>query len=153
MILFFFAVVLTFIIKLRFPNILPIILLFDCRPEAAQMYNFSEFTCSLNEAEEGIATTDSRLRPDERMMEEGNFEKANQLKLQLEEGQRARRRKREAEAEEARKAGKMHEGYLPTWFENTKDELSDLDIYVYKGGYWEAKEKNDWSSCPAIYDI
>ena len=116
------------------------------------MYNFSEFTCSLNELEDGLAPTDSRLRPDQRMMEEGNFDRANQLKLQLEEKQRARRRKREAESEEARRAGKVYEGYSPSWFENTKDEYSDIDIYVYKGGYWEAKEKTDWSSCPVIYE-
>ena len=102
--------------------------------------------------EDGISSTDSRLRPDERSMEEGNFDRANQLKLLLEEKQRCRRRKREAEAEEARRAGKVYEDYTPTWFEKTNDEYSDVDIYVYKGGYWEAKEKKDWSICPPIYD-
>lgn len=24
-------------------------------------------------------------------------------------------------------------------------------ICVYKGGYWEAKEKQDWSTCPNIF--
>ena len=32
---------------------------------------FSRFTCELNEMEEDIAPTDSRLRPDQRLMEEG----------------------------------------------------------------------------------
>ncbi len=117
------------------------------------MYNFSEFTCSLNELEPGLAPTDSRLRPDERAMEEGNFDKANQIKIRLEECQRARRRKREAEAEEARRAGRVYEDYEPTWFEKTKDEYSDVEIFVYKGGYWEAKEKKDFSVCPRLYDI
>ena len=117
------------------------------------MYNFSEFTCSLNEMEDEIAPTDSRLRPDERMMEDGNFDKANQLKLLLEEKQRARRRKREAEAEAARRAGKVYEEYTPTWFENTRDDFSDSEIFVYKGGYWEAKEKKDWNVCPVIYEL
>ncbi|XP_065054359.1 oxysterol-binding protein 1-like isoform X2 [Rhopilema esculentum] len=123
------------------------------KPEASLMYNFSGFTCSLNEMEDGIAPTDSRLRPDERMMEDGNFDKANQLKLQLEEKQRVRRRKREAEAEAARRAGKVYEEYTPTWFENTRDDFSDSEIFVYKGGYWEAKEKKDWDVCPVIYEL
>ena len=46
------------------------------------MYGFSEFTASLNELEEGIAPTDSRLRPDQRIMEEQDFDKANLEKVQ-----------------------------------------------------------------------
>merc|ERR1711974_322670 len=38
---------------------------------AEKYYNFSRFTCGLNEMEEDIAPTDSRLRPDQRLMEEG----------------------------------------------------------------------------------
>ena len=33
----------------------------------------SRFTCELNEMEEDIAPTDSRLRPDQRLMEEGRL--------------------------------------------------------------------------------
>ena len=35
------------------------------------MYYFSSLALSLNEAEEGIAPTDSRHRPDQRLMEDG----------------------------------------------------------------------------------
>ena len=34
---------------------------------------FSRFTCELNEMEEDLAPTDSRLRPDQRLMEEGRL--------------------------------------------------------------------------------
>ena len=40
------------------------------------MYYFSEFTASLNEIEDGIAPTDSRLRPDQHVMEGGDFDEA-----------------------------------------------------------------------------
>jgi len=43
------------------------------RLEAEKYYNFSEFACQLNELEEGVAPTDSRLRLDQRLMEEGIF--------------------------------------------------------------------------------
>ena len=45
------------------------------------MYGFTEFVCSLNEMEEGVAPTDSRLRPDQRVMENGDFDKANAEKV------------------------------------------------------------------------
>ena len=52
-----------------------------CRPGHELMYGFSEFACSLNEPEEGIAPTDSRLRPDQRIMENGDFDGANTEKV------------------------------------------------------------------------
>lgn len=45
------------------------------------MYSFSEFACSLNEPEEGVAPTDSRLRPDIRIMEQQDFDGANSEKV------------------------------------------------------------------------
>jgi hypothetical protein len=44
--------------------------------------------------EEGVAPTDSRRRPDQRLMENGLFEDANAEKLRIEEKQRAVRKKR-----------------------------------------------------------
>lgn len=45
------------------------------------MYGFSEFACGLNEPEEGVAPTDSRLRPDQRIMENCDFDTANTEKV------------------------------------------------------------------------
>ena len=61
--------------------------------------------CQLNEMEEGLAPTDSRKRPDQRLMEEGKWDEANDEKLRLEEKQRAARRQRELEAELAIQEG------------------------------------------------
>jgi len=47
------------------------------------MYGFTDFVCSLNEMEEGVAPTDSRLRPDQRIMENGDFDGANADKVRL----------------------------------------------------------------------
>lgn len=44
-------------------------------------YHFTELACQLNEMEEGVAPTDSRLRPDQRLMEEGLWEDSNREKL------------------------------------------------------------------------
>lgn len=61
----------------------------------------------MNEPEEGIAPTDSRLRPDQRLMEDGRWDEANAEKLRLEEKQRAVRRAREHDAEKAAAQGKF----------------------------------------------
>ena len=51
------------------------------RKEAEKYYFFSDFAASLNEMEDGVAPTDSRLRPDQRLMEEGRWDEANTEKV------------------------------------------------------------------------
>lgn len=65
------------------------------------MYHFSGLALTLNEQEDGVGLTDSRLRPDQRLMEDGRWDEANSEKQRLEEKQRAVRRRREAEATDA----------------------------------------------------
>uniref|UniRef100_V5G398 Oxysterol-binding protein 1 n=1 Tax=Anoplophora glabripennis TaxID=217634 RepID=V5G398_ANOGL len=119
--------------------------------DSEKFYNFSLLAAQLNEPEEGVAPTDSRLRPDQRLMEEGKWDDANKEKIRLEEKQRAVRRLREAEAEQAAAEDRPYQPYRPLWFEQTKEDDSDVVHHVYKGTYWEAKEKQDWSQCPDIY--
>ncbi|GMR38221.1 hypothetical protein PMAYCL1PPCAC_08416, partial [Pristionchus mayeri] len=64
-----------------------------------RMHQFTRFAIELNEEEEGVAPTDSRLRPDMRMMEEGMWDKANEKKQELEEKQRAKRKARDQRGE------------------------------------------------------
>ena len=68
------------------------------------MYYFSELALTLNAWEAGTAPTDSRLRPDQRLMENGRWDEANAEKQRLEEKQRLARKKREAEAVRATEA-------------------------------------------------
>lgn len=69
------------------------------------MYYFSELALTLNAWESGTAPTDSRLRPDQRLMENGRWDEANAEKQRLEEKQRLSRKKREAEAVRATEDG------------------------------------------------
>ena len=84
------------------------------------------------------------------------------VKVKLEEKQRARRRKREAAATravEAAEAGNTEEAdrlkkestITPVWFSKEFDQLTGSMMHVYKGGYWEAKTKQDWSHLPQIF--
>ncbi|XP_050458461.1 oxysterol-binding protein 1 isoform X1 [Cataglyphis hispanica] len=119
----------------------------DCE----KYYSFTELACQLNEPEEGVAPTDSRLRPDQRLMEEGRWDEANAEKLRLEEKQRASRRAREHEAENAAAQGLPYEPYEPLWFKKKQDPYTDSRCYVYNGEYWDCKSRGDWSRCPNIF--
>ncbi|XP_035901281.1 oxysterol-binding protein 1 isoform X3 [Anopheles stephensi] len=120
-------------------------------PDSDKYYNFTLLACQLNEPEPNVAPTDSRLRPDQRLMEDGKWNESNQEKLRLEECQRARRRQREAEAETAAAEGRPYPPYEPIWFGKEKEEGTDNLVHVYKGTYWDAKAKQDWSKCPTIF--
>ncbi|KAF5442468.1 hypothetical protein F2P56_035121 [Juglans regia] len=107
-------------------------------PELLTRYNLTRFAITLNELTPGLKEklppTDSRLRPDQRYLENGEYEMANAEKLRLEQRQRQARRMQER-------------GWKPRWF--VKDKGSDT--YRYLGGYWEARERGKWDSCPDIF--
>ncbi|GAA5910494.1 OSBP family protein [Sporobolomyces salmoneus] len=80
-------------------------------------FNLTPFAITLNDINDDLKPwlppTDCRLRPDQHAFESGKFERANELKSDLEEHQRATRRKRET--------GELppHE---PRWFSRQKDK-------------------------------
>uniref|UniRef100_A0A665TAI2 Oxysterol-binding protein n=1 Tax=Echeneis naucrates TaxID=173247 RepID=A0A665TAI2_ECHNA len=124
-------------------------------PEGAEnMYFFSSLALTLNEPEEGVAPTDSRRRPDQRLMEDGRWDEANAEKQRLEEKQRTARREREREAVKAASSpeeGAHQDNYQAQWFEKIDDPVSGETLHVYKGGYWEAKDQGSWDMCPDIF--
>ncbi|KAI9106868.1 hypothetical protein K1719_022396 [Acacia pycnantha] len=107
-------------------------------PKFQTRYNFTRFAITLNELTPGLKEklppTDSRLRPDQRYLENGEYEMANSEKLRLEQRQRQARKMQER-------------GWKPRWF--AADKASGA--YRYLGGYWEAREGGSWHSCPDIF--
>lgn len=85
------------------------------------MHFFSSLALTLNEPEEGIAPTDSRLRPDQRLMEAGLWDEANIQKQRIEEHQRLERKRREAQANQA-----LEEGLYKDSSKNDGDKDSDF---------------------------
>ncbi|XP_008297499.1 oxysterol-binding protein 1 isoform X5 [Stegastes partitus] len=124
-------------------------------PDGAEtMYFFSTLALTLNETEDGVAPTDSRRRPDQRLMEDGRWDEANAEKQRLEEKQRTARREREREAVKAASSpeeGAHPDNYQAQWFEKIDDPVSGDTFHVYKGGYWEAKDQGSWDMCPDIF--
>lgn len=132
------------------------------------MYHFTKLAIELNEEDESVAPTDSRRRPDQRLMERGLWEEANRVKSEVEDRQRVVRKKREADVENAMAEGiayycyyffnpyKIIIGrpcpeYAPLWFEKTQDEYTGAVIHVFKNEYWDCKNKGDWNRCPNLW--
>ncbi|CAH2071457.1 unnamed protein product [Thlaspi arvense] len=107
-------------------------------PPNVTRYNLTSFAITLNELtpglEEKLPPTDSRLRPDQRHLENGEYEKANEEKQRLERRQRMSRKLQES-------------GWRPRWFE----PQGESEGYKYTGGYWEAREELSWDDCPNIF--
>lgn len=61
------------------------------------------------------------------------------------------RRRREAEATDALDNGREYDGFQPQWFHKRKNDITGETTFVYKGGYWEAKDSQDWSTCSEIF--
>ncbi|QDS68384.1 hypothetical protein FKW77_010751 [Venturia effusa] len=117
-------------------------------PDAVKRYGYTSFAATLNEitaVEEGaLPPTDSRLRPDQRLVEEGEIDKAEGIKARLEERQRARRKVDEDH-------GRLFE---PKWFFKAGVE-GEEEIWRLKGGkdnYWEARSRRDWSGVLNVFE-
>ncbi|XP_071946282.1 oxysterol-binding protein 1-like isoform X1 [Antedon mediterranea] len=120
-------------------------------PGLEKVYYFGELTMTLNEMEDGVAPTDSRRRPDQRLMEQGEWDEANREKLRLEEKQRASRRKREEEAKQHADEGKVYEVYRPKWFKREMDAFSKTMSYKFTNEYWLRKRNQEWTRCANIF--
>ena len=111
------------------------------------MYGFTNHGIQFNHLTDSlakrIAPTDSRLRPDQRALENGDFKLAASEKDRLEEKQRAVRKYREAMKIEPK----------PFYFdEYTNPDDPSQTYYKYNGKYFEVDRKNkDWSRLPDIY--
>lgn len=111
-------------------------------------YGMTLFAASLNEItslERGkLPPTDSRLRVDQRALEEGRYDDAERLKNEVEEAQRRRRRRMEDEGVE----------WTPKFF----SRVADGDQVAWKlkngeAGYWERRARSDWSGVVDVLSL
>lgn len=110
-------------------------------------YGFTRFAATLNEItsiEEGhIPITDTRLRPDQKMVEEGKLDEAEEEKVRLEEGQRQRRKEMEDNGEQ----------WQPRWFTKVREYENEeiWKIRTGEDGYWEQRAKGEWTNVPELF--
>uniref|UniRef100_A0A3P8S5S1 Oxysterol-binding protein n=1 Tax=Amphiprion percula TaxID=161767 RepID=A0A3P8S5S1_AMPPE len=106
-------------------------------------YGFSTFAMELNELTPDLKPllppTDSRLRPDQRMLEEGKVDEADIKKDEIEEYQRERRK-------ELTKKGEDH---VPRFFKKAKDACG-RDVWLSNGTYWKLRENPGFANVENI---
>lgn len=106
-------------------------------PDHERYYGFTRFAMELNEQGPDshlLPPTDTRLRPDQKALENGDLQLAESLKFQLESAQRDRRKKRE----------EMKLTYEPLWFSQKKNDKEDL--WEYNGKYWDVRKNQGFSN-------
>ncbi|OAT13824.1 oxysterol binding protein [Blastomyces gilchristii SLH14081] len=117
-------------------------------------YGYTSFAASLNEItdiEKGkIPVTDSRLRPDQLALEEGDVDHAEHLKTELEERQRERRREMEERGEHWR----------PRWFvevvgegDGAAEDETVWKMKTGKDGYWEERARGEWTGIVPVFKL
>ncbi|RKF72996.1 Oxysterol-binding protein-like protein 1 [Golovinomyces cichoracearum] len=114
-------------------------------------FNLTSFCVTLNDDNPKLLSwlppTDSRLRPDQRAMEDGRYDEAAIEKNRVEEKQRAKRRLREEKGEE----------FIPQWFSKSKCLVTGEDYWKFNGKYWEEREKvvegKAWVDCERIFEV
>lgn len=108
-------------------------------------YNLTAFSAGLNELKPAlklwIAPTDTRLRPDQRAMEVGEWDAAADGKDALEQKQREARKTREREGLE----------YAPVWFERKTHPVANTGYWQFKGEYWGKRAQHDFGASPDIF--
>lgn len=113
-------------------------------PDPDDKFGFTEFAAGLNgmtEIDRGCAPFDSRRRPDQRMYEQGDVDKAEALKLDLEQRQRDRRSAPDGNPVT----------HKPAFFK--KSGPGDLDYTFVEGpeSYWERRRRQDWEGLVKLW--
>ncbi|KAL5390808.1 hypothetical protein PMIN06_008299 [Paraphaeosphaeria minitans] len=96
-------------------------------------FNLTPFVVTLNAVDDHLrpvlAPTDTRLRPDQRAMEDGEYDLAATEKNRVEEKQRATRRQRETHGEE----------FVPKWFSKGKCDITGEEFWKFNHNYWNTR--------------
>ena len=88
-----------------------------------------------------LPPTDCRRRTDQKLMEEGNYDKAAEEKQKLEEKQRTVRKQME----------KMGIEYNPRYFEQVDDLYSGGKMYQFNNTYWKRRKNLDYADLPDLF--
>ncbi|CAI6380497.1 ASN_HP2_G0000700.mRNA.1.CDS.1 [Saccharomyces cerevisiae] len=108
-------------------------------------FNLTSFALTLNALPPHLvpylAPTDSRLRPDQRAMENGEYDKAAAEKHRIEVKQRAAKKEREQKGEE----------YRPKWFVQEEHPVTKSLYWKFNGEYWNKRKNHDFKDCADIF--
>lgn len=125
------------------------ILIWQAHPRPLNIpFNLTPFVLTLNalppNLQKVLPPTDTRLRPDQRAMEDGEYDFAAEEKNRVEEKQRKARREREEGGVE----------WSPKWFKKEVDQVTGESYWERSrdgAGYWERRVKGEWGGCDDIF--
>ena len=108
-------------------------------------FNLTSFAVSLNGLDDclkpWLPRTDTRLRPDQRAMENGDYDTACEEKNRVEQKQREARRRRE----------ENRQSYKPQWFAKEKHPLTGDVYWKFQGQYWKCRRDGKLGDTPDIF--
>jgi oxysterol-binding protein 1 len=129
------------------------LLIWEAHPRPTGIpFNLTPFAVTLNAIPDNlrpyIAPTDTRLRPDQRAMEDGEYDFAAVEKNRLEEKQRKRRRQRDKDGEV----------FIPRWFSKARCETTGEEYWKFNGEYWTTREAvtkgtSQWEGLEDIFSV
>ncbi|KAL3239943.1 oxysterol-binding protein related protein OSH2 RNJ42_04986 [Nakaseomyces bracarensis] len=112
-------------------------LLWKVSPRPDAPFHLTPFAITLNAPMKHLLPwlppTDTRLRPDQRAMEDGEYDKAAEEKHRVEEKQRAARRVLE----------EKNETYKPSWFTKETHPVTKKPFWKFHGDYWEQRRDHN----------
>ena len=121
-------------------------------PSSDKNFHFTDLSLFLNQLSDDLQVklppTDSRLRPDQRAMEAGLWDQADNLKNQIEVSQRARRKIIVSDFEKSNiPYGPTRRGlefgekwWQPRWFYREHDSITGEECWKFSGEYWKFRE-------------
>lgn len=120
-------------------------LIWQAAPRPKVPFNLTSFAITLNGIDDSLKRylppTDTRLRPDQRAMEEGKYDLAFNEKHRVEEKQRAARKERE----------KHKIQYKPNWFVRKKHPITSDPYWEFRGDYWRKRRDNQLANSGDIF--
>ena len=109
-------------------------LVWQAAPRPKIPFNLTAFATTLNSDDpqllKWVAPSDTRLRPDQRAMEEGRYDEASDEKHRVETKQRAAKKERDLKKQV----------YKPNWFVKKVHPITGDNFWEFKGDYWEKRK-------------
>lgn len=120
-------------------------LVWQAAPRPKVPFNLTQFAITLNDPNKNllpwVAPTDTRLRPDQRAMEDGLYDLASDEKHRVEEKQRSARKHREL----------TKEPYKAKWFAKKKHPVTGDNFWESNGEYWLKRKEKDLKNSGDIF--
>lgn len=120
-------------------------LVWQAAPRPRVPFNLTSFALTLNDLPDTLkpwlAPTDTRLRPDQRAMEDGRYDDASNEKHRVEEKQRAAKREREAK----------RSTYKPNWFIKKQHPVTGDGYWEFNDKYWALRKEKKLAGSGDIF--